>query len=125
MIEEHAVVRNSVIMADAHIGYHSVIERCILDEGVSIGKYCYIGFGHGLVQGDWGMDTTVLGTRVVIPPYTAVGRNCRILPYVGPEDFTNTAIPSGSIISKRSHQQSEQMGKEKVMACKREGILTT
>jgi hypothetical protein len=35
---------------------------------------------------------------------------------VGPEDFTSSVVPAGSIISKRSHQQSKQMGKEKVKA---------
>jgi len=104
VIEEQAVVRDSVILADTCIGYHSVINRCILDEGVNIGEYCYIGFGHGLIKEDW--NITVLGRRVLVPPNTAIGCNCRILPNVGPDDFTSNAIPSGSIISKKPRQQS-------------------
>jgi len=99
VVEEKAVVRNSVIMADTHVGYHSVVERCILDEGVDVDKYCYIGFGNSLIQVDW--DITVLGMGVFVPPYTAIGRGCKIMPHVGPEDFASRVIPSDSIISKR------------------------
>ena len=96
-VEEEAVVRNSVVMANTVIGKHSVVDRCILDEEVTIGKFCYIGFGESLLSGNW--DITVLGRRVTVPSFTAVGRNCRILPNVGPADFATRAIPSGMIVS--------------------------
>ena len=96
-VEEKAVVRNSVVMANTVIGKHSVVDYCILDEEVTIGKFCYIGFGESLISGNW--DITVLGRKVVVPPFTAIGRNCKILPNVEPADFTTRAIPSGTIVS--------------------------
>ncbi len=99
-IEEQAVVRNSVIMTNVFVGYHSVVDRCILDEGVNIGKLCHIGFGDTLIPGNW--DITVLGKGVTVPPYTDIGRNCKILPHVRPTDFTANVVPSGVVVSQRS-----------------------
>jgi glucose-1-phosphate adenylyltransferase len=92
-VEEQAVVRNSIIMADTHIRYHSVIDHCILDENVNIGKFSYVGFGAGLLPGNW--EITVLGKDVVVPDRTAIGRRCRIRPGLGPEAFSRP-IPSGT-----------------------------
>jgi glucose-1-phosphate adenylyltransferase len=99
IIEENAIVRNSVVMANCYIGFHSVIDRCILDEGVNIGKFCYIGFGPGLLPGNW--DITVLGKEVTVPPYTAIGRKCKVLPRVGATAFSTSLVPSGSVVQSR------------------------
>jgi glucose-1-phosphate adenylyltransferase len=42
-IEEHTVVRNSVVMDNVFVGERSVLQSCILDEGVSIDACCEIG----------------------------------------------------------------------------------
>ncbi len=97
-VEENAVVLNSVIMGNATIGEHSVVDRSILDEGVTIGRFCYIGFGNRLMPGDW--DVTVLGKRVVVPPHTAIGRKCKLLPGAGPADFTTNVLPSGTVLAR-------------------------
>lgn len=97
-VEENAVVRNSVIMGNVTIGEHSVVDRSILDEGVNIGRFCYVGFGNSLIPGDW--DVTVLGKRVIVPPHTAIGRKCKLLPGAGPTDFTTNIVPSGTVLSK-------------------------
>ena len=58
-VEEQAVVRNSIIMANTVIGYHSIVDKSILDEQVDIGEFCYIGFGHSLLPES--RDITVVG----------------------------------------------------------------
>ena len=78
VVEEQAVVRNSIIMANTVIGRHSVVDRCILDEGVNVGKFCYVGFGAGHILSF--SDITVLGRDTIVPPGTAVGRNRRVEP---------------------------------------------
>jgi len=95
-VDENAMVRNSVVMASTSIGYHSVIDRCILDEGVNVGKFCYAGFGSGLVSGN--REITVLGKDVTVPDYTAIGRRCKILPRVEASAFSAGIVPSGSIV---------------------------
>ncbi len=109
-VEEKAVVKDSVIMASTFVGRHSVVDHCILDEQVSIGKFCYIGFNAGSVPDDW--DITVVGKNTTVPPYTAIGRGCKILPNAGPADFTTRAIPPGTVVSPRSISQlTKIMGK--------------
>jgi glucose-1-phosphate adenylyltransferase len=95
-IEERAVVRNSVVMANTSIGYHSVVDSCILDEGVNIGKFCYLGFGGSLLSGN--SDVTVIGKDVVVPGHTAIGRMCKVLPKAGLSDFTGSMVPPGTIV---------------------------
>ncbi len=99
-VDEEAVVKNSVIMNGAFIGRHSIVNHCVLDEGVKVGDYCYIGFGFSLVNGSW--YVTVLGKGATVPPHTAIGRNCKILPYVGPEDFTSNMVRASAVIARRS-----------------------
>ncbi len=96
-IEEQAIVRDSILMSDVSVGYHSVVDRCILDEYVDISQYCYIGFGTSLLAG--GYDITVVGKGVAVPKGTAVGRNCTIMPYVKPSDFHRNTVPSGTTLS--------------------------
>ncbi len=97
-VDEQAVVRNSVIMGNTYVGRHSVVDHCVLDEGVKVGDYCYIGFGSNLSSGDW--DITILGKEVAVPPHTAIGRNSKILPHVGPSDFTTDVVMSGKVVSR-------------------------
>jgi glucose-1-phosphate adenylyltransferase len=97
LVDEQAEVRNSVLMPNVFVGYHSVVDTCIIDEGVNIGKLCYIGFGKPLLLGDG--DITVLGKGVNVPSHTAIGRNCTALPHVGTSSFRGNLISSGSIFS--------------------------
>jgi glucose-1-phosphate adenylyltransferase len=78
IVEEQAVVRNSIVMANTIIGRHSVVDRCILDEGVNVGKFSYVGVGAIPIQG--GLNITVLGRGASIPFGTALGRNGRVEP---------------------------------------------
>ncbi len=105
-VEEGAVVRSSVIMSGALVGEHSSVDQCVLDEDVIIGKYCRVGFGATLIPGTW--DITVIGKAVKVPPYTTIGRNCRVLPNVGPTDFTTSTIPSGTMVSPRPSFMNSQ-----------------
>lgn len=96
-VEDKAEIRNSIIMANSFVGYHSVVDHCILDEGVNVGRLCYLGFEGSAVPE--GHIVTLVGEGVTIPPLTAVCRNCKILPHVGPDDFTAKVIASNSIVS--------------------------
>jgi len=96
-VEEQAVVRDSIVMANSSIGYHSVVQRSILDEGVHLGKYSFSGFGESLVSAE--SDITVIGKDVIVPETTAIGRNCRILPKVDLSSFKGCMVPAGTTIS--------------------------
>ncbi len=95
-VDNQAVVRNSVLMTDTIIGNRSIIDNCILGEGVSVGLFCYIGFGPARIPSQ--DEITVVGRGATIPPHTAIGRSCRILPHVEPSDFVSSAIRAGETV---------------------------
>jgi glucose-1-phosphate adenylyltransferase len=78
-VDECATVRNSILLHKVFVGYHSVVDSCIVDEEVSIGKYCCVGFGkdHKKIE-----EYALLGKGITISSYTAVARGCKIMPYV-------------------------------------------
>lgn len=95
-VEEHAEIRNSVVMSDVYIGYHSIVDHCILSEGVNVGRFCYLGLGGNVTSVEQGI--TLLGDGVTVPPHTAIGRNCKILPHSGSGDFKKKVVPANSIL---------------------------
>ena len=105
-IDEEAEVRNSVLMTEVTVGNHSIIEHGILDKQVSIGRFSYIGYGSSLLEDP---AITILGKGAIIPSGTAIGRNCKILPDIRPEDFTMSVVPSGSIVKRDSGSKENQV----------------
>jgi glucose-1-phosphate adenylyltransferase len=110
-VEEEAVVTNTVIMANTSVGYHTVVDHCILGEGVNVGKFCYLGLGGSVTPGK--RSITVLGDGVTVPPHTAIGRNCRILPHSGQGDFLRKVVPSNSTVPLSSHALPSPLDKER------------
>jgi len=98
-VEEKAEVRNSIVMMNSFIGYHSVVDHCILDECVDIGKFCYLGLCGDASSGK--RNVTVVGKGVEVPPFTAIGCNCRVVPNMGPDDFKDQVVLSNSVLSPR------------------------
>jgi glucose-1-phosphate adenylyltransferase len=88
-VDTQAEVWNSVLMSNTFIGYHSVVDTCIIDEEVNIGKLCYIGFGSSLLTGDF--DITVLGQGATVPSRTVIGRDSRVLPYADKSSFIDSS----------------------------------
>ncbi|MDO8473526.1 MAG: sugar phosphate nucleotidyltransferase [Dehalococcoidia bacterium] len=72
-VESHAVVLNSIVMANSIIGWRSVIDRCIIDEDVHIGHGCAVGWGSE-TGAAWG-GIIVLGRGAVIADFAAVDCN--------------------------------------------------
>jgi glucose-1-phosphate adenylyltransferase len=95
-VAEKAEVRDSLVMANVSVGYHSIVSRSVLDEGVRVGKFCFVGFGVGRPAASG--EITLLGKGVELPAATAVGRSCKIMPDVGPEAFVGRLVPSGSTV---------------------------
>jgi glucose-1-phosphate adenylyltransferase len=106
-IGERAIIRNSVIMADTVIGEHVVVENSILDEGVEVGKFCYIGLETSRTTGDHGI--TVVGKTVTIPSYTGICRNCSVSPEVGPLDFAKHVVQAGTLVSQNLARPAEAL----------------
>jgi hypothetical protein len=66
-------------MPNVFVGYHGVVDRSIVDEGVHISRFSFIGF-QGAQSGNCS-DITIVGRDVIVPPYTAIMRNSRVPAY--------------------------------------------
>jgi len=121
-VDTQAEVWNSVLMSNTFIGYHSVVDTCIIDEEVNVGKLCYIGFGKSLLSRD--CDITVLGKGVTVPSHTVIGRDSRVLPHADKSSFRGNPIGPSPILSQRGIVQKSWVNKE-VQRNERKGVHVT
>ena len=103
VVEESAVVRDSIVLFDTVIGSGSVIDRVILDKEVVTGKHCQIGYGNDMTPNKLEptrLDTgiTLIGKRTHLPDNLKVGRNCKIGTDLRPEDFSTDTLASGETV---------------------------
>jgi glucose-1-phosphate adenylyltransferase len=87
-----AVVRDSIVMFDAVVGHGAQLDRAIVDKEVSIGPEAVIGVGENAPPNRDEPERlhtglTLVGKQAVIPPGLRIGRNCRVDPFVEPEDW--------------------------------------
>jgi glucose-1-phosphate adenylyltransferase len=103
VIEQGAVVRDSVIMHRCRVARRAVVDRAILDKDVRVGAGAHIGEGE-IVPNRAHPQTlssgvTVVGKGTSIPASLRVGRSCILFPDMRETDFSAGGIPSGSVVS--------------------------
>lgn len=103
VVEEGAVVRDSIVLFDTVIGAGSVIDHAILDKEVKVGKDCVIGYGDDMTpnkQEPSKLDTgiTLVGKRAHLPDRLKVGRNCKLGPDLRPDNFSTDTLASGETV---------------------------
>ncbi len=87
-----ALVRDSIVMFDTHVGAGAVLDRVIVDKEAVIGPGAVVGNGDDLRPNRLEPERlnagiTLVGKRAQIPGRMTIGRNCRIDPGVAAEDF--------------------------------------
>ena len=103
-VEEHAVVRNSVVLGGTFVGKYSVVDGCLLDEDVRVAAFCYVGYGNGCGRASQeemprtAGALTVVGKSAVIPPHVAIGRGSSVRPNSGPAEFNAGSVPPGTVV---------------------------
>jgi glucose-1-phosphate adenylyltransferase len=107
VVEEGAVVRDSILLFDTVIGAGSVVDRSILDKEVVVGKDCRIGYGDDMTpnkQEPTRLNTgiTMVGKRSRLPDSLRVGRNCKIGTDLRPKDFSTDTLDSGETVEDRT-----------------------
>ncbi len=106
-VDPGAIVRDSVIMFDAHIRAGAVVDRAILDKEVSVGPNAVVGMGSDFEtpnrQEPTRLNTgiTIVGKRAAIPAGARIGRNVRIAEGVRPSDFGRKVVASGGSVERR------------------------
>jgi glucose-1-phosphate adenylyltransferase len=93
-IEPDAVVRDSIVMFDAVVGAGARLDRAIVDKEVGIGPEAVVGTGDEAPPNRDEPERlhtglTLVGKQAVIPPRMRIGRNCRVDPFVEPEDWAD------------------------------------
>ena len=104
VIEEGAVVRDSIIMQGAVIGAGTHVEKSIIAEGTVIGKNCELGVGEyaesKLDKKVYVFDLVTIGENSVVPDGVRVGKNTAISGVTTAEDYPDGALESGGYIIK-------------------------
>lgn len=103
VIEEGAVVRDSIIQHRCVIRAGAVVDRSILDKEVTVGRGSIVGEGDAAIANFERPDIVntginVIGKRVTIPAGMSVGRNVVIGPGVHDELVERTALESGASV---------------------------
>jgi len=105
VVEEGAVVRDSIVMGEAWVGPQATLDRVILDKRVHVGARARVGHGE-----DWtpnrscpehlSSGLTIVGKESRVPEGAEIGRNCRISANLIEEDFPGDSISSGSVLER-------------------------
>jgi glucose-1-phosphate adenylyltransferase len=112
-VDEQAVVKNSIIMSNVSIGLHSIVDSCIADEDVTIGKFCYVGFG----KNNSGVEEhTLLGKGSSITSHTAIARGCKIMPFSNPTDSVGKVLVGIYRSAERDQNKSQYSSRTRITA---------
>ncbi len=101
IIEEGAVVKNSILFTDCRVSRHATVDLAILDKRVSVGEHAVIGSGRNFKVVNRLKPThlytgiTLVGKGAQVPAGQKIGRNCVINSYIQEEAYPGTVIEDG------------------------------
>jgi glucose-1-phosphate adenylyltransferase len=103
VVEEGAVVRDSILHHGTIIRAGAVVDRAILDKEVTVGAGAVVGFGGDNTANHERPDIvntgiSIIGKRVVLPGQILVGRNVVVGPGVEQELADISHLESGSTV---------------------------
>lgn len=104
MIEEGALVRDSIIMEKTVVGKGSKIDRSIVAEGVTIGENVVIGAFDNTPNTEkpkiYNTGISVIRDSAVIPDGVTIGKNCVVGGNTTVEDYQEKTLKSGGTLLK-------------------------
>ena len=102
IIEEGAVVRDSIIMNSTRIGRNTILDKTIVSEDTVIGDNCTLGAGEdNVVKPDvYAFNLVTVGDRTVIPDGVTIGKNTAISGKTTKEDYPNGTLAGGETLIK-------------------------
>lgn len=99
IIEEGAVVKNSIIMGESIIRKDANLERCIVSEKCEIGENTLIGTGeaipHLTKSHIYYAGITVIGDNTVVPDHVRIGKNCEVSGHTLQMHYEDGKLESG------------------------------
>lgn len=104
VIEEGAVVRDSILMSHVTVKKGATIDKSIIAENCEIGENAHLGVGEfaesKLSTKVYSADLVTVGEKTVIPGNVSIGKNTAIRGTTVPEDYPNGTLESGGYIIK-------------------------
>ena len=102
IVEEGAVIRDSIFMENVVVKKNAVIDRCIIDRNTIVGEGAVLGEGENVPNEDkpniYNTGITVAGENTVIPAGIKIGKNCVLYGDTKEEDYTDGKLESGKSI---------------------------
>jgi len=104
IVEEGAIVKDSIILENCYIGKNAQLERCIVDLSCTVGDGAIIGCtGGGNIPNElkpkiYNTGITVIGEYSTIPDGMRIGQNCVIYGETQPGDYPGNLLASGKSI---------------------------
>lgn len=99
LIEEGAIVRDSIIMGETIIRSGAKLEKCIVSEKSEIGENAEIGVGdntpHVSKPHIYYCGITVIGDDTHVPDNVKIGKNCEVSGHTLYDHYEDGCLPSG------------------------------
>lgn len=104
IIEQGAVVRDSIIMKDVVIGPGCVIDKAVIAEGAQIGGHVIMGIGSDAPNkfrpDIYNSGLVAVGENSVIPDGVQIGKNTAVSGVTTKEDYADCVLESGGTLIK-------------------------
>lgn len=102
-VEAGAVIKDSILMFDAHVAANSHLQKVIADSDVTIGPECRIGFGDPATPNEdypqlLQSGITLIGRGVTMPSERQIGCNCIVQPNLREAQFRKKEYGSGVLV---------------------------
>jgi len=104
IVEEGAIIKDSIIIDNCVIGSGAFLDRCIVDSSCVVGRDTHIGVGNVVLNEDkphiYDSGITVIGENTIIPDGISIGKNCVVYGVTAPSDYPDGVLESGQSIDK-------------------------
>ncbi len=108
IVEEGAIIKDSIIMGSCIVSKNAKLDRCIIDEGTVISENVTIGVGENIANIEkpniYNTGITVIGEYSTIPKDVTIGKNCVIMGETFSYEYENNTLDSGKTIMKISEE---------------------
>ena len=99
IVEEGAVIRNSIIMGETIVRKGANLETCIVSEKCEIGENTYIGVGeavpHVTKPHIYSSGISAIGDNTIIPDNVKIGKNCEVSGHTLQDHYEDGILESG------------------------------
>lgn len=99
IIEEGAIVKNSIVMGETIVRKGASLDHCVISEKSEIGDNTCVGVGEAILHKTkphiYYSGITTIGDNTIIPDNVKIGKNCEIGGHTRQEHYINGVLESG------------------------------